>query len=138
MQCMEWTILAAFLGKSQNHSMALPSLIFSLCVMSSCFHIIPPAVRSILVYDRWIYGIFNVCTNLDACRTHEGGGGESGTNTTAKELTRRDRKSVPHLAPPRVGGGGGGRTQVVHYTLFIDHQSDAITFSASAIQRAWR
>ena len=43
-------------------------------------------------------GIFNVRTNLGACRTHEG---ESGTNKSAQELTRRDRKTAPHSVPPR-------------------------------------
>ena len=36
------------------------------------------------------YGIFNVRTNVDARRTHEGG---SGTNKSAHGLTRRDRKT---------------------------------------------
>ena len=44
------------------------------------------------------YGIFNVRTNLSACCTHERG---SGTNKSAEELTPRDRKTVPHPAPPR-------------------------------------
>ena len=38
------------------------------------------------------YGIFNVCTNLGVCRTHKGG---SGTNKSAQQLTRRDRKNSP-------------------------------------------
>ena len=48
------------------------------------------------------YGICNIRTNLGACRTQEGG---SGTNKTAQVLSRRDRKIVPHPAPP------GDRTQ---------------------------
>ena len=45
------------------------------------------------------YGIFNMRTNLAACRTHAYR--ESGTHTSAQKLTRRDRKAVPHPAPPR-------------------------------------
>ena len=46
------------------------------------------------------YGIFNVRTSLDACHTHEG---ESlGTSTPAQELTRRDRNTAPHPAPPGI------------------------------------
>ena len=44
------------------------------------------------------YGIFNVCTNLGACPTHEGG---SGTNKSAQELTRRDRKPPHQGIEPR-------------------------------------
>ena len=64
------------------------------------------AVFSLVVfpYHRlWSYsfttdghGIFNVRTNLDTCRTHEGG---SGTTKSAQELTRRDRKTVPYPIP---------------------------------------
>ena len=43
------------------------------------------------------YGIFNVRTNLGAYRSHEGG---SGTNKSAQELIRRDRKTAAHPAPP--------------------------------------
>ena len=31
----------------------------------------------------------------------KGVGGESGTNKSAQELTQRDRRTVPHPAPPR-------------------------------------
>ena len=50
------------------------------------------------------YGIFNVRTNLGACRTHErvgvgGGGGRGGrggssTNKFAQKLSRRDKKKM--------------------------------------------
>ena len=43
-----------------------------------------------------------VRTNLGACHTHEVG---SGTNKSAKELTRRDTKIASHPVPP------GDRTQ---------------------------
>ena len=57
---------------------------------------IPPAVRPTL-FTTDGYGIFNnMRTNLGVCRTHEGG---SGTNKSAQELTRRDRKTAPHPAP---------------------------------------
>ena len=58
------------------------------------------------------YGIINVRTNLGTCRKHKGGGGggggeekkdvegESVTNKSVQELTRRDTKSVAHPAPP--------------------------------------
>ena len=36
-------------------------------------------------------------TNLSACRTHEGGGL---VQTSAQELTQRDRKTVSHPALP--------------------------------------
>ena len=48
------------------------------------------------------YGIFNVRTHLGACRTHEEG---SDTNKPAQELTRREKRTVPHPAQP------GDRTQ---------------------------
>ena len=44
------------------------------------------------------YGVFNVRTALDACRTHEGG---PDTNKSAQELTRRDREAVPNPAQQR-------------------------------------
>ena len=52
-------------------------------------------------------GIFNVLANLGACRTREWGGGVGGgrgevrANKSAQELlTRMDRKTVSHAAPP--------------------------------------
>ena len=56
----------------------------------------PPAVRP-YSFRTDGYGIFNVRTNLGACRTHEGG---SGTNKSAQELTRRDKISLSYPAPP--------------------------------------
>ena len=47
----------------------------------------PPAVRPTLLTTDG-YGIFNVRTNLAACRTHEGG---SSANKSAQELTRREK-----------------------------------------------
>ena len=37
---------------------------------------------------------------MGACRAHEVGRGGSGINKSAPELTRRDRKTIPHPAPP--------------------------------------
>ena len=50
------------------------------------------------------YGIFNLRTHSGACCTHEGG---SGTNKSAQELTRRDRKTVSHPAPGARGSNPG-------------------------------
>ena len=58
------------------------------------------------------YGIFNVRTNVDARRTHEGG---SGTNRSAHGLTRRDRKTKKTLPLTLLRQGLRIRTS----TLFI-------------------
>ena len=89
-------------GKANSHSTALPCFVFCFLPVSatlSCFHTTGCGAYSFTTDG---YGIFNVRTHLGACRTHEGG---SGTNKSAQELTRRDRKTVPHPAPP------GDRTQ---------------------------
>ena len=72
------------------------------------------------------YRIFNVRTNRGACRTHEGG---SGTNKSAQELTRRDRKTVPHSASPGDRTRGSGKVsklfsglEPVHYDKRCGHQ----------------
>ena len=70
-------------------------VIFSLCAVFSCFH-----TAGSFTTDG--YGIVNMRTHLGACRTHEEG---SGTNKSAQEWARRDRKTIPRLASP------GDRTQ---------------------------
>ena len=52
-----------------------------------------------LFYDiNWfLYYDFSGCKNLGVCCTHKGG---SGTNKSAQQLTRSDRKIVSHPAPP--------------------------------------
>ena len=92
-------VRAAFPGESELPSYAaLPSFVPP-CVQ--CFRVsITPAVRPTrtLLRHRVHYGIFKVRTSVGACRTHEEG---SGTNTSAQELTRRDRISSCTL--PRQG-----------------------------------
>ena len=65
----------------------------------SCFHTTGCEAYSFTTDG---YGIFNLRTNLGAYHTQER---ESGTNRSAQELTRRDRKNVSHPPPP------GDRTQ---------------------------
>ena len=60
---------------------------------------IPLAVRpALLVLQQVVLGSLT-CTQIQVggCRTHKGG---SGTNKPAQELTRRDRKTAAHPAPP--------------------------------------
>ena len=98
--------------EASSHSAALPSffVFVVLCAVFSCFHNTGCGVYSFTTDE---YGIFNVHTNVGACHTHKGG---SGTNKSAHELTRRDRKSVPHPAPP------GDQTQGTHmYTHTKGH-----------------
>ena len=64
-------------------------------------------VLGLLFYDRRKHVIFNLRTHLGACqlsytRKGVGRGGGLGTNKSAQELTQRDRKTVPHPAPPQV------------------------------------
>ena len=64
-----------------------------------CFRVsMPPAVRFILFYDKYIWGSFNVRTHLGVCRKHKVG---SCKNKSAHRLTRRDTQTGPHSAPPR-------------------------------------
>ena len=92
--------------KASSHSTVLPRCFFH-CVQ--CFRVsIWPALRrtllrlmdmgSLTCAQIWVRVIH---TNA---KWREGGGG-SGTNKSAQELTRRDRKTVCHPAPP------GDRTQ---------------------------
>ena len=94
-QCTGFGLLSP--EKASSHSAAIPS--FSPCVQ--CFRVSGCQAYSFTT-DR--YGIFNVSTPLGACRTHEwrGGGWGGGRvhNKFAPELTRRDRKTVSHPAPP--------------------------------------
>ena len=80
------------LKKASSHSTALPRLFF-LYTEFSCCHTTSCQAYSFMTDG---YRTFNVCTNLGACHTHEGG---SGTNKSAQELTWRDRKlllTLPH------------------------------------------
>ena len=81
-------------GKASSHSTALPQLSTPRCAVFLCFHTIGCEAYSVTTDE---YAIFNVRTNLGACRHHKGG---SGTNTSAQELTRMDRKPVSHSASP--------------------------------------
>ena len=75
--------------KASSHSTVLPSL-FSFRRAFFFPRSIPPAVRPTL-FTTDGFGIFNVRTNLGACRTHEGG---SGWNKSAEELTPRDTEKL--------------------------------------------
>ena len=67
------------LEKASSHSTVLPSLLFFPLVYSVfVFHTTGCEAYSFMTDG---YGIFNVHTNWDACRTHEGG---SGTNKSAQ------------------------------------------------------
>ena len=84
---------------SSAHGTVLPSIFLFfhcfLCAVFLCFYTSGCEVYSFTT-DR--FGIFNVRTNLGACRTHKG---ESGTNKFAQGLTQKDRKTAPHPAPRR-------------------------------------
>ena len=71
-----------------------PSVCIAFCVT------IPAAARPTLIRQMDMGSL--TCAQMCVCHTHEGG---SGTNMYAQELTRRDRKTVPHPAPT------GDRTQ---------------------------
>ena len=89
---MHGKIQAAFPGgggKVSSHSTAATQLVF-LSPVCSVFRVSKP--QSVRLFTTDGYGIFNVRTNLGACRTHEVG---SDTNKSAQELTRRDRSAVP-------------------------------------------
>ena len=61
--------------KVSSHNTALHSFFFLPPSYVPCFRVsMPPALRSTLLRQMDI-GVFKVCTNMDACRTHEGGGG---------------------------------------------------------------
>ena len=79
-QCNARDILAAFSGKSEQPYIGrlYPAFfcffLFSFFLCVQLFRVsIPPAYT--LMKDG--YGVFNVSTNLDACRTHEGWSGTS-------------------------------------------------------------
>ena len=86
-------------GKASSHSTALPNfLLFFLfpCVQCSCVYI-QPAVMPTLLRQIDIGSL--MCAHMWGCAVHTKGG--SGTNKSAQELTWRNRKAVPHPAPPR-------------------------------------
>ena len=66
-------------GKARMH--------FFLCAVFSYFR--TTGCEAYFFFTTDGYGIFNVITNLGVCRTHKWG---YCTNTSAQELTRRDRK----------------------------------------------
>ena len=57
-------------GKASSHSTALPSFIFTMCALFSCLHTTGCEAYSFTTDE---YGIFNMHTNVGACRTHEEG-----------------------------------------------------------------
>ena len=91
---LPWEMRVNFLKESRA---IYPTLIN--CWPSVCSIFVWSYTRrwGLLFYDRWIF--FYVRINLGACRTHKGGYG-SGTNKSAQELTRRERETAPHPAPP--------------------------------------
>ena len=76
---------------------------FPLYAVFSCFHttgsVRPALVRrmevgSLTCAQMWVRAVYV---------THEGGGGGvRHTNKSAHDLTRRDRKTVPHAASPQI------------------------------------
>ena len=89
-------------GKASMHSTALPSVLFVCCFYfcGQCFRVsIPPGCEA-CSFTTDENEIFNVRTNLVACvhaaHTKGVGGWGAGTNlnTSAQELTRRDKKTL--------------------------------------------
>ena len=79
-------------GKANSHSTAL-AFVFS---FEQCYRVsIPPAAADAYSFTTDGYGIFNIRT-IWVRAVHTKGG--SGTNNSAQELTRMDRKTVhlPH------------------------------------------
>ena len=91
--------MAAFPGESEQplYSTSLPRCFFSL--LRSVFLCFPTTGFEAKAFATYGYGIFNVRTHLDACRTHEGG---SGTDKSAQELTLRDNKNLLIALPRQV------------------------------------
>ena len=103
------------LGRANSHSMALPR--FSpLCAVFSCFH-----TTVCEAYSFTVNGcrIFNVRTNLGACRTHEW---RSGTNKSAQMLTRKRQKNRSSPYPAR-GSNAGIFPWWSLCTLYLPHAS---------------
>ena len=103
MNAMHGKFRSFSLGKLSSHCTALPSVFSPLCAVFLCFYNTGCGAYSFTTDG---YGIFNKRTHLGVCHTHEGG---SGTNKSAKELTRSDRKTVPHPAPYSFS------TQILHH-----------------------
>ena len=82
-----------------------PASFFPLCAEFVCFRTTGCEDYSFTTDG---YRIFNVRTHVGAFRIHEG---ESGTNKSAQEWTRRNRKTVYHPAPP------GDRTQILRIRI---------------------
>ena len=96
MQCTG-IIRAAFPGESEQPKYGATQLFILLCAVCSCVHTTGCEAYYFTTHE---YGIFNVRTNVGACRSHERG---SGTNKSAQELTRRDSKKTLVLTLPRQG-----------------------------------
>ena len=87
-------------GKS-GHKTALPSIFcfwFFLCAVFLCFYTTGCEAYSFTDTDG--YGIFNMRTNWDACRTHEGG---SGTKKNAQLRVDSEGTEKLVLTLPRQG-----------------------------------
>ena len=85
-------------GKRAAIVRGYPALLWVfLCAVFSCVHTNGCDACSFTTYG---YGIFNVRTNVCACRTHEGG---SGTNKQA--YTRVDWEGQTHFRSPRPARG---------------------------------
>ena len=100
MEIFPWEIRIAFPEENQLRANQLELISYNLVYETNlCDHTTGYEAYSFTTVG---HRIFNVCTHLGACRTHEGG---SDTKKSAQELSRRDRKTVSHPAPP------GDRTQ---------------------------
>ena len=77
-------------------------LFFLFCCLL-CFRVAIPPAGEACSFTTDGYDIFNVRTNLGACRAHEIGGGGSGTNKSAQELTG---SNCPSPCPDRRSNRG--------------------------------
>ena len=65
--CGKFELLSTWKGDS--YKCGTTHIFPVLCIIFSCFHTIGFEAYYFTTYE---YGIFNVCTNAGACRTHEG------------------------------------------------------------------
>ena len=95
-----------------------------------CFCItIPPALRPTRLRQMDIGSLTWAQSYLGACRTQRrwGEGGVSGAKKSAQELTRRDRKTVPHTSSGRDSNPGSS-----------DWKSDALPLSCPILNGGMR